>query len=90
VGDTYQRDCGAPDCFLEPREIEVMKHTAGFPKMYRNHFVPGGDHVPLCEDLEAAGLMARTKVCFVPGPVFHLTKQGLDYLRSLAKKEVSS
>lgn len=64
---------------MEKDKIDIILHSVGFPKMYRNHFAAeqGSEDYRLCEELTASGLMGRGSSTPTGMTFFHVTKSGV-------------
>ena len=82
------------DLTLTPRERHIMVHACAWDEPESrgvcNHFFPAGESLPVCEALEARGLMrliAAPSERYGGGPVYSVTEAGMAALGpSLATK----
>ena len=71
------------------RQVGILRHALGWPKMYRNHFVTGegSDDFADCEALVALGALRKTKSEFVDdifrGFCYVVTEAGKDTAANL-------
>jgi len=67
-----------------PKEIEIMKHALGFPKLYRNYFNTSENtsDYPHCENLVKNGMMDKDILNqeLMPGIYYSVTELGKKYL----------
>jgi hypothetical protein len=73
---------------LNAKELDVMKHALGWPRMYRNHFVtgPGSDDYDTWEALVAKGLATKQAGNPLSGgdPCFFVTVEGKNAIAAAA------
>jgi hypothetical protein len=66
------------------KEIEIMKHALGYPKLYRNYFNTSENTAdyPYCENLVKNGMMDKDILNqeLMPGIYYSVTDSGRKYL----------
>lgn len=76
---------------MNERHLEILQHAIGADKYgqgggHREVFCAGGDDVPLCRELVAAGLMATFERAWLPYYNCRVTKAGRDYIQEHSLK----
>lgn len=73
---------GQVEAVVSRREIDILKHALGWPKVYRNHFVTGegSDDYDDCERLVGKGLLTRQRLDWVPDYIYTVTQKGREIL----------
>ncbi len=68
----------SPSATFEERRLEILRHTTGYPKNYRNHFVTEErcENFDVLERMVKEGLMTKSVRSWCPGLIYQATEKG--------------
>lgn len=70
---------------LTDKQIHILQHSLGLSqtgKEYRNRYVPGGEDIETCTELELLGYMTSYETDWIPGRVYEVTDAGKEIARN--------